>query len=115
MAIVNQRTRKRAYEISSANGLISDYALCKTRGEGGKPDPKLKALLAQYAQRLKEKREMAKLASSANSKSQLTEENPPSTGLQFQLATTVDKRPQTLVRVLLILVIVIVSLLMSGF
>jgi len=61
MDIVNQRTRKRAFEISSANGLISDYALCKTRGEGGKPDPKLKALLAQYAQRLKEKREMAML------------------------------------------------------
>ncbi len=61
MAIVNQRTRKKVFEITSANGLISDYALCKTRGEGGKPDPKLKALLAQYAQRLKEKREMAML------------------------------------------------------
>ncbi len=61
MAIVNQRTRKRVFEISSANGLISDYALCKARGEGGKPDPKLKALLAHYAQRLKEKQEMAKL------------------------------------------------------
>ena len=61
MDIVNQRTRKRVFEISSANGLISDYALCKARGEGGKPDPKLKALLAQYAQRLKEKQEMAML------------------------------------------------------
>ena len=114
MEFSNQRTRKGVFEITSANGLISDYALCKTRGEGGKPDPKLKALLAQYAQRLKEKREMAMLASSANSKSQLTEAKPPLTGLQFQLASTVDKRPQTLVRVLLILVIVIVSLLMSG-
>ncbi len=61
IAIVNQRTRKGVFEISSANGLISLYALCKARGEGGKPDPKLKALLAQYAQRLKEKREMALL------------------------------------------------------
>ncbi len=61
MDIVNQRTRKRVFEISSANGLISLYALCKTRGEGGKPDPKLKALLAHYAQRLKEKQEMAML------------------------------------------------------
>jgi len=61
MAIVNQRTRKRVFEISSANGLISDYALCKTRGEGGKPDPKLKTLLAHHAQRLKEKQEMAML------------------------------------------------------
>ncbi len=61
MDIVNQRTRKRVFEISSANGLISLYALCKARGEGGKPEPKLKALLAQYAQRLKEKQEMAML------------------------------------------------------
>jgi len=60
-AIANRRTRKGVFEISSANGLISDYALCKARGEGGKPDPKLKALLAQYAQRLKEKQEMAML------------------------------------------------------
>ena len=61
MEFSNQRTRKGLFEITSANGLISDYALCKARGEGGKPDPKLKALLAQYAQRLKEKREMAML------------------------------------------------------
>jgi len=61
MEFSNQRTRKGVFEITSANGLISDYALCKARGEGGKPDPKLKALLAQYAQRLKEKREMAML------------------------------------------------------
>ena len=61
MEFLNQRTRKGVFEISSANGLINDYALCKARGEGGKPDPKLKALLAQYAQRLKEKREMAML------------------------------------------------------
>jgi len=61
MAFVNQRTRKRVFEISCDNGLINIYALCKTRGEGGKPDPKLKALLAHHAQRLKEKQEMAKL------------------------------------------------------
>ncbi len=113
MAIQNRRTRRGAFEISFDNGLISLYALRRARGKGGKPDPMLETLLADHAQRLKEKQEMAKLASSANSKSQLTEENPPATGLKFQLATTVDKRPQTLVRVLLILVIVIVSLLMS--
>ncbi len=67
MAIFNRRTRHGAFEISSGNGLISLYALCKTRGEGGKPDPKLEALLADRAQRLKEKQEMAKLESSANS------------------------------------------------
>ncbi len=61
MAILNRRTRKGVFEISSANGLISDYALCKARGEGGKPDPKLEALLARNAQKLKEKQEMAKL------------------------------------------------------
>jgi hypothetical protein len=61
MTILNRRTRKGVFEISSANGLISDYALCRARGEGGKPDPKLKALLAHYAQRLKEKQEIAKL------------------------------------------------------
>ncbi len=73
----------------------------------------LEALLAHHAQRLKEKQEMAKLVSSANTKSQLTEAKPPSTGLKFQLVTTVDKWPQTLVMVLLILAILIVSLLMS--
>jgi len=114
MRIINERTRKGVFEISSSNGLIGLYSLRRARGKRGKPDPKLEALLADHAQRLKEKQEMVKLASSANSKSQLTEVKPPSTGLQFQLATTVDKRPQTLVRVLLILVIVIVSLLMSG-
>jgi hypothetical protein len=35
--------------------------------KGGKPDPKLEALLADHAQRLKEKQEMAKLVSSVNS------------------------------------------------
>ncbi len=68
MAIFNRRTRHGAFEISSGNGLISIYALCKTRGEGGKADPKLEALLADRAQRLKEQQEMAKLESSANSK-----------------------------------------------
>ncbi len=63
MAILNRRTRKGVFEISSANGLISDYALCKARGEGGKPDPKLEAILTRNAQRLKEKQEMAKLVS----------------------------------------------------
>ncbi len=113
MAIQNRRTRRGVFEISNSNGLISLYALRRARGKRGKPDPKLEALLADHAQRLKEKQEMAKLASSANSKSQLTEAKRPSTGLEFQLATTVDKWPQTLVMVLLILAIAIVFLLMS--
>jgi hypothetical protein len=112
MAIQNRRTRRGAFEISSDNGLISLYAL-RRRGNRGKPDPRLEALLARNAQKLEEKQEMAKLESSANSKSQLTKVNPPSTGLKFQLAATVDKGPQTLVMVMLILAIVIVSLLMS--
>ena len=49
------------FEISSDNGLINIYALRRARGEGGKPDPKLEALLAHNAQKLKEKQEMAKL------------------------------------------------------
>ena len=53
-------TRHGEFEISSDNGLISIYALRRARGEGGKPDPKLEALLAHHAQKLKEKREMAK-------------------------------------------------------
>ncbi len=73
MAIFNRRTRRGVFEISSDNGLISIYALCKTRGEGGKPDPKLEALLADRAQRLKEKQEIAKLESSANSLASKTE------------------------------------------
>ncbi len=113
MAIHNRRTRREVFEISSDNGLISLYALRRARGKGGKPDPKLETLLADHAQRLKEKQETAKLASSANSKSQLTEEKPPATGLKFQLATTADKWPQTSVMVMLILAIVIVSLLIS--
>jgi len=63
MAILNRRTIKGVFEISSANGLISIYALRRARGEGGKPDPKLKALLTDRAQRLKEKQDMAKLVS----------------------------------------------------
>ncbi len=113
MPIHNRRTRHGAFEISSSNGLISLYALRRARGKGGKPDPMLETLLADHAQRLKEKQEMAKLPSSANSKSQLTEEKPPATGLKFQLATTADKWPQTLVMVMWILAIVIVSLLLS--
>jgi len=113
MAIHNRRTRRGVFEISSDNGLISLYALRRARGNRGKPDPKLETLLADHAQRLKEKQEMAKLASSANSKNQLTKAEPPSTGLKFHLATTVDKWPQTLVKVLLILAIMVVSLLMS--
>ncbi len=68
MAIFNRRTRKGVFEISSDNGLIGIYALRRARGKGGKADPKLEALLAHNAQRLKEKQEMAKLESSANSK-----------------------------------------------
>ncbi len=67
MGILNRRTRRGAFEISSDNGLITIYALRRARGEGGKPDPKLKALLAHHAQRLKEKQEMAQLESSADS------------------------------------------------
>ncbi len=52
---------KEVFEISSDNGVINIYALRRARGEGGKPDPKLEALLAHNAQRLKEKQEMAKL------------------------------------------------------
>ena len=66
MGILNRRTRHGVFEISSDNGLISSYAL-RRRGKGGKPDPKLEALLAHNAQRLKEKQEMAKLESSVNS------------------------------------------------
>jgi len=61
----NRSTRKGVFEISSDNGLISDYALRRARGEGGKPDPKLEALLADHAQKLKEKQEMAKLESAS--------------------------------------------------
>ncbi len=61
MGIRNRRTRHGAFEISSDNGLINIYALRKARGEGGKPDPKLEALLAHHAQKLKEKQEVAKL------------------------------------------------------
>ncbi len=67
MGIRNRRTRHGAFEISSDNGLINIYALRKARGEGGKPDPKLEAVLTRNAQRLKEKQEMAKLVSSVNS------------------------------------------------
>ncbi len=67
MAIHNRRTRRGVFEISSDNGLIGIYSLRRARGKGGKPDPKLEALLAHYTQRLKEKQEMAKLESSANS------------------------------------------------
>lgn len=67
MGILNRRTRRGVFEISSDNGLISIYALRRARGKGGKPDPKLEALLADHAQRLKEKQKMAKLVSNANS------------------------------------------------
>ncbi len=67
MGIVNRRTRRGVFEINSDNGLISIYALRRTRGKGGKPDPKLEALLADHAQRLKEKQEMARLVSRVNS------------------------------------------------
>ncbi len=67
MGILNRRTRRSVFEISSGNGLIGIYALRRARGEGGKPDPKLEAVLARNAQKLKEKQEMAKLERSANS------------------------------------------------
>ncbi len=59
----------KVFEISSGNGLISIYALRRARGQGGKPDPKLEAVLTRNAQKLKEKQEMAKLESSAESSS----------------------------------------------
>ncbi len=68
MGILNRRTRRGVFEISSDNGLITIYALRRARGKGGTPDPKLEALLADRAQRLKEQQEMAKLENSANSK-----------------------------------------------
>ncbi len=58
-------TRHGVFEISSDTGLIGIYALRRARGEGGKPDPKLEAVLTRNAQRLKEKQKMAKLESSA--------------------------------------------------
>ena len=63
MGILNRRTRRGVFEFSSDNGLITVYALRRAMGKGGKPDPKLEALLARNAQRLKEKQEMAKLES----------------------------------------------------
>jgi len=69
MGILNRRTRRSVFEISSGNGLIGIYALRRARGEGGKPDPKLEAVLARNAQKLKEKQEMAKLERSADSSS----------------------------------------------
>ncbi len=65
MGILSRRTRRGAFEISSDNGLITIYALRRARGEGGKPDPKLEAVLTRNAQRLKEQQDMAKLESSA--------------------------------------------------
>ena len=76
MAIHNRRTRRGVFEISSGNGLIGIYALRRARGEGGKPDPKLKALLAHNAQRLKEKQEMAKLESSADTEARSKTDKP---------------------------------------
>ncbi len=69
MGIFNRRTRRGVFDFSSENGLITVYALRRARGKGGKPDPKLEALLARNAQKLKEKQEMAKLESSADSSS----------------------------------------------
>ncbi len=66
MGIHNRRTRHGVFEISSGNGLIGIYALRRARGGGGKPDPKLEAVLTRIAQRLKEKQEMVKLESSAD-------------------------------------------------
>ena len=60
---INRRlhTRQEVFEISSDNGLMSIFALRRARGEGGKPDPKLEALLTRNAQWLKEKGEIAQL------------------------------------------------------
>ena len=66
MGILNRRTRHGVFELSSDNGLISIYALRRARSKGRKPDPKLEALLARNAQKLKEKQEMAKLESDSS-------------------------------------------------
>ncbi len=76
MAIHNRRTRHGAFEISSGNGLIGIYALRRARGNGRKPDPKLEAVLTRNAQRLKEKQEMAKLASSADTEARSKTDKP---------------------------------------
>ena len=52
---------KSVFEISSSNGLLSSYALLRAKGEGGKPDPELEAVLTHNAQKLKEKRTIAQL------------------------------------------------------
>ena len=44
--------RQVVFEITSDNGLLNSYALHRAKGEGGKPDPKLEALLAHNAQKL---------------------------------------------------------------
>lgn len=62
----NRRTRHGVFEISSGNGLIGIYALRRAGGKGRKPDPKLETVLTRNAQRLKEKQEMAKLESNAD-------------------------------------------------
>lgn len=56
-------TRHEVFEISSDTGALNSYAICRARGEGGKPDPKLEALLARNAQKLEEQRKMAQLES----------------------------------------------------
>jgi len=61
------RVKQKVFEISSDTGLIGTYALRRARGEGGKPDPKLEALLARNALKLKEKQKIAQLESSADS------------------------------------------------
>ncbi len=60
---INRRlhTRQEVFEISSDNGLINIDAIRRARGEGGKPDPKLAALLVRNAQKLGRQREMAQL------------------------------------------------------
>ena len=80
MGICNQRTRQGAFEISSGNGLIGIYALRRARGEGGKPEPKLEAVLTRNAQRLKEKQEMAKLESSADTEARSKTDKPRNPG-----------------------------------
>ena len=52
---------KGGFEMSSFNGLLRSYALLRAKGEGGNPDPELEAVLARNAQKLKEKRKIARL------------------------------------------------------
>jgi len=60
-------TRHGVFDISNDTGVLNSYIIRRARGEGGKPDPKLEALLARNAPKLKEKQKIAKLESRVES------------------------------------------------